>query len=286
MRLGLVNLEFQYLYYKVLIIRSRPNLRDECVATSREALLLLNDLVSDTNEVFNGVIWILLYSPFTPFFVLFGEVLSAAASKRSAEQMKSNQRSVDAMEAMVNFLQQMGPKHPQAPKLHTVAATFVKYARTAIERSRKKPKSQRSAVQPTATDLAPAPPTTSPSSGATSGGATTASETTSPATLPNADIFSSSTTDPQNSQQPLVDFFNDPSVQDLSLDMNFWFPQSQAFDGTDARNRSDMEQVLQNGMFENYYGGNDAYGFFVDSTPDWFSWADASSSASFGPMMG
>ncbi|KAK5165380.1 uncharacterized protein LTR77_008909 [Saxophila tyrrhenica] len=242
MRLGIKYQHFNYNYFKVLLIRSRPDLREECISSSQQILFLLEDLVSDSSEVFNGVIWVILYCPFTPFFILFGEVLSKGNTP-------STKRSLKALETMSSFLNQMRSRHPQAAKLHTIATTFVQYAQQVLRRSED---------SKTEADAAADPNARVPTSTSTSVGT---NNTIPPTSLPHEPAPD------QQHPQDLLDLFNDPAVQDLSMDMDFWLPNASTSLQPEVQ-PSSMEGMLQSaGM-----ASNDAYGFFADSNFDWLSW--------------
>ncbi|PYI11756.1 hypothetical protein BO78DRAFT_413565 [Aspergillus sclerotiicarbonarius CBS 121057] len=74
MALGINSLTFQYLHIRVLLLKG-----DEFSAlrlsSAREAISLLPTMVSNWSSVYNGVIWQLLYFPFTPFFVIFENII-------------------------------------------------------------------------------------------------------------------------------------------------------------------------------------------------------------------
>lgn len=127
MQLGLETVRFHYHYLVVLLTRSSTERRLDCLHSAQEALSLLKNLVSDSEEVYNGVVWQLLYCPFTPFFVLFGEILS---NQTSAEVPKY----LEAMNQLSRFLDQMKPRHQAAAKLHQVALAFVQQARSIVSK--------------------------------------------------------------------------------------------------------------------------------------------------------
>ena len=242
MRLGIKYQHFQYNYLCVLLLRSRPALRDACIACSQQALFLLEDLVSDSSEVFNGVIWIILYCPWTPFFILFGEILSKGSTPSSRLSLK-------ALETMSSFLLQMDSRHPQAAKLRAIAVTFVQYAQQAIAKPSNETGKQTTAAQvsddTTARDLSTAAP---------SGARYPSTVCTTRESAPTAPL-----------SQPLLDLFNDPSVQDLSMDMDFWLPNTD-MSSSDVHQSNNAEGTWQGNM------ANDALGFFADSNFDWLAW--------------
>ncbi|PWY94637.1 hypothetical protein BO94DRAFT_531578 [Aspergillus sclerotioniger CBS 115572] len=74
MALGVNSLKFQYLHVRVLLLKGEEfsALR---LSSAREAISLLPTMVSNWSSVYNGVVWQLLYFPFTPFFVIFENII-------------------------------------------------------------------------------------------------------------------------------------------------------------------------------------------------------------------
>lgn len=54
LELGVSSVKFQYYQLSVLLTRSNKIWREECLQSSRSALLLLDELVSHSNDVYNG----------------------------------------------------------------------------------------------------------------------------------------------------------------------------------------------------------------------------------------
>ena len=126
LELGIRCVEFQFHYLTVLLIKSQRHLRDECLEASQNALLLLDGLISGSVDVYNGVVWHILYCPFTPFFVLFAHVVAAAGST-------SSERALEAMEHLPFFLKEMQSRHPLAGKLSDVAYNLFERAKSINE---------------------------------------------------------------------------------------------------------------------------------------------------------
>ncbi|KAJ5113088.1 hypothetical protein N7456_001622 [Penicillium angulare] len=74
MKLGINSVNFQYLHILTLLLKGDRSsaLRLSC---AREAISILPSLVSNWGSVYNGVVWQLLYYPFTPFFVIFENIV-------------------------------------------------------------------------------------------------------------------------------------------------------------------------------------------------------------------
>lgn len=154
------------------------------------------------------------------------------------------------MESMSGFLARMVPHHPQAGKLHPIAATFVNYAKSAMDSPFNA--AEQSNNQPSQSEAPPA----------SKEARTIAPEvqTTTSTTLNQPNRAS------QNTTQPLADIFNDPSIQDLSMDPEFWLPSSRPFNGAETQDQAMAAAINDRTM------DVDAYGFFADSNFDWLSW--------------
>ena len=57
MNLGISNFKFQYLHIMVLLTRQSPESDQECIETARQMISLLPGMVSNWNQVYNGIIW-------------------------------------------------------------------------------------------------------------------------------------------------------------------------------------------------------------------------------------
>lgn len=125
--LGLHMLDFQFHYLWVLLARSSNEMKIQCINSSKQLLHLLQHLVSDSEEPFNGIIWQLTCCPFTPFLYLFGDIL-ANEDKTSEE----NKEALAAMEQLPVYLGAMGLRHTLAVKLERIAMVFVQHARSVV----------------------------------------------------------------------------------------------------------------------------------------------------------
>lgn len=123
---------FTYLQMTVVITKASPTFKADCIDASRRMLSLLPDMVSDSEEPYNGIIWMLVCCPFTPLLVLFGEVLSNGQGASEA-----NVQSLDAMEKVPAYLKAMGFRNSLAKKLIHIAEALVAHANTVISTSSK-----------------------------------------------------------------------------------------------------------------------------------------------------
>lgn len=196
-------------------------------------MLLLDKLVSDSNEVYNGVIWALLYCPFSPFFILFGDVLSKgnAASKR---------QSLEAMEKLPEFMEKMAPRHPQAGKLYHISISLVKQARSILVDKL----NQESA---------------NVDDGTTSR-LISSSETDSNVCEAANEPMVSDTFAPET----FTTYFSEPPMPIDTTDSNFWTP-----DSLSSENAINESMALGAGALPEGYQLSD---MFMQSNFDWFAW--------------
>ncbi|KAH8888639.1 hypothetical protein GQ53DRAFT_243765 [Thozetella sp. PMI_491] len=71
---GIQTMHFRYLHILLLLTKDVPEDVELRVTSARQALAILPQMASHWNNAY-GVIWQLLYFPFTPFFVLFGHIV-------------------------------------------------------------------------------------------------------------------------------------------------------------------------------------------------------------------
>lgn len=125
--LGLHTLEFNRHYLLVLLGRSSGKLEPETISHAKEMLYLLKHLVSDSEEVYNGIVWQLVCCPFTPFLALFGQILGENGAMR-----RDNEEALAAMKELPMFLEAMGRRNTLAGKLHMIAKVFVDHAESVV----------------------------------------------------------------------------------------------------------------------------------------------------------
>lgn len=119
---------FQYHYLTILLARSSNRKKGRCIDSSKRMLHLLHNMVSDSEEPFNGIVWQLLCCPFTPFLTLFGEILSNGQAA-SAENIEA----LVAMEQLPIYLEKMSLRNSLAAKLERIAVVFVQHARSVVQ---------------------------------------------------------------------------------------------------------------------------------------------------------
>lgn len=129
--LGLHTLEFNYHYLLVLLGRTSNSMKAETIQSSKEMLHLLRHLVSDSEEVFNGIVWQLVCCPFTPFLTLFGEILARKSTQTEDEE------ALAAMKELPWFLEKMGLRNSLAARLQGIASVFVQHAESVVQESQR-----------------------------------------------------------------------------------------------------------------------------------------------------
>ncbi|KAI8689556.1 Zn(2)-C6 fungal-type domain-containing protein [Fusarium sp. Ph1] len=75
MSLGILSVQFRYLTACIILQGSRSGNEELRISYARQAISLLPNIVSNWSQVYNPAVWELLYFPFTPFFVLFGNIM-------------------------------------------------------------------------------------------------------------------------------------------------------------------------------------------------------------------
>ncbi|KAJ9273174.1 transcriptional regulator family: Fungal Specific TF [Paecilomyces variotii] len=83
MHLGVHGIRFGYLHTLIVLLKGDASCSSLRLASAREAISLLPSMVSNWKSVYNGAVWQLLYYPFTPFFVIFENIVHSRGSLRS-----------------------------------------------------------------------------------------------------------------------------------------------------------------------------------------------------------
>jgi hypothetical protein len=72
-------------------------------------------------------VWQLVCCPFTPFLVLFGEILANKGPKQEADW-----QALAAMQELPAFLRKMGVRNTLAAKLERIAVVIVRHAESVV----------------------------------------------------------------------------------------------------------------------------------------------------------
>ncbi|KAK0673610.1 hypothetical protein QBC41DRAFT_392829 [Cercophora samala] len=126
MRLYEFTVRFRYLH--ILIILTKDSPRDEGlrVESARQAIGILPMTISGWDPVYNGVIWHLLYYPFTPFFVIFGHVVTNPGAPTLPSDLRLLETVVEyiiALQPLLTLLKDL------TAKLQKTAEIFLRLAR-------------------------------------------------------------------------------------------------------------------------------------------------------------
>ncbi|KAF7185408.1 putative transcriptional regulatory protein C11D3.07c [Pseudocercospora fuligena] len=121
---GVETLRFHYRFLLILLCRCHKSLRGQCTEVSQDMLRSLENLMSNTNEQYGALIWQLLHYPFFVFMALFGEILVTGKT-----QLQTNQKSLECMEHLPAFLNQLRRRTPLAYKMESVATRVIEQAR-------------------------------------------------------------------------------------------------------------------------------------------------------------
>ncbi|OTA01909.1 hypothetical protein A9Z42_0022410 [Trichoderma parareesei] len=124
MTIGVRAMRFQYLHILILLLRKIPNSKDRRVQAARDAIMLLPGLISNYNHVYNGLVWQLLYYPFTPFFTLFCHMIdhpSAPTTQQDLDLLTTTAK-------YFNSMKQLGSLPAVSYKLEKTALVFCNLA--------------------------------------------------------------------------------------------------------------------------------------------------------------
>ncbi|KAK1763066.1 fungal-specific transcription factor domain-protein [Phialemonium atrogriseum] len=132
MTLGIRSMKFQYLHILVLLLKDDFSYPELLLASAREAVSILPSMVSNWTSVYNGIIWQLLYYPFTPFFVIFGNIIREPRAPTAQQDLTLLSTAVSyfaSMRSQVNLLVNL------SSKLEHVATVFLQLARRQVVHS-------------------------------------------------------------------------------------------------------------------------------------------------------
>nr|OQO15540.1 hypothetical protein B0A51_15262 [Rachicladosporium sp. CCFEE 5018] len=131
------------------LARNSANMKSESISSSIKMLQILPALVSDSEEVYNGIIWMMVCSPFTAFLTLFGEVVSG-----SSIQSADHTVAIEAMEILPVFLNRMGIRNSLAAKLENVATVLLAHVKKVLSEREDANPSGESLIEGSANEVA------------------------------------------------------------------------------------------------------------------------------------
>ncbi|KAH8885855.1 hypothetical protein GQ53DRAFT_876698 [Thozetella sp. PMI_491] len=132
MSLGIASMKFQYLHVLILLLKGDRACPGRRLESAREALSLLPSMVSNWSSVYNGVIWQLLYYPFTPYFVVFENIVRSHNSLASALEQDLGLLSTTAS-YFTSMRSQLCELAAVCSRLEHVATVFLQLARQHIK---------------------------------------------------------------------------------------------------------------------------------------------------------
>ncbi|KAK1243348.1 hypothetical protein MKX07_003976 [Trichoderma sp. CBMAI-0711] len=124
MTIGVRAMRFQYLHILILLLRKIPNSKDRRVQAARDAIMLLPGLISNYNHVYNGLVWQLLYYPFTPFFTLFCHMIDHPFAPTTQQDLNL----LTTTAKYFNSMKQFGSLPAVSYKLEKTALVFCNLA--------------------------------------------------------------------------------------------------------------------------------------------------------------
>ncbi|KAJ5494629.1 Transcription factor, partial [Penicillium fimorum] len=133
MTLGISTMKFQYLHSLVLLLGGDDSSAILRLSSAREAISTLSSMVSNWSSVYNGVVWQLLYCPFAPFFVIFGNIIHSENA-----QIPTIEQDLNLLSATVNYFSEMRSQmHLLATvcsRLQHTASVFLQLAQLHVSR--------------------------------------------------------------------------------------------------------------------------------------------------------
>jgi hypothetical protein len=121
LKTGMEFMAFQYHHLLVQLTAHDDDSRETCLNAARDAIDSLKRLVSTSSQVYNGIVWELLYYPFTPFFVLFSNIIRAPSAASTAGDVK-------LLYATQSYLTEMTSRGMMAGKLEKISQVFATLA--------------------------------------------------------------------------------------------------------------------------------------------------------------
>ncbi|KAK4203554.1 hypothetical protein QBC40DRAFT_193919 [Triangularia verruculosa] len=126
MRLFGFTVKFRYLHVLIILTKGEVGGGEVRVESAREAIGILPMTVEGWDPVYNGVIWHLLYYPFTPFFVVFGHIVTNPKAPTVRSDLK-------LLQTVVEYIVALQPKltllRDLTVKLQKTAEIFLRLAR-------------------------------------------------------------------------------------------------------------------------------------------------------------
>ncbi|KAB8277275.1 fungal-specific transcription factor domain-containing protein [Aspergillus minisclerotigenes] len=130
MTLGINSINLHYLHILVILLKGDESNSALRLSSARDAISLLHSMVSNWSSIYNGVVWHLLYYPFTPFFVIFENIVHHTCWTPAVEQ--DLQLLSATMSYYAEMRSQMRLLATVCARLQRVAATFLRLAQVHV----------------------------------------------------------------------------------------------------------------------------------------------------------
>ncbi|KAK5728545.1 hypothetical protein LTR15_001681 [Elasticomyces elasticus] len=130
MQIGLTWMQFQYYGTAIALKRGHSQEALKCHDMSLKMLRILKELVcTSAYDLYIGVDWQMLYLPWAPFLVLFGNIISSGEEKFDR---RKKEQALEVMEELPVYLRAMSVRHRSATKLESMASGTVQRARSIL----------------------------------------------------------------------------------------------------------------------------------------------------------
>ncbi|OQE06566.1 hypothetical protein PENVUL_c017G03689 [Penicillium vulpinum] len=133
MTLGISTVKFQYLHSLILLLKGDDSSSILRLSSAREAISTLSSMVSNWSSVYNGLVWQLLYCPFTPFFVIFGNIIHSDNARTPMIE-----QDLDLLSATVDYFAEMRSQMrllaTVCSRLQHTASAFLRLAQVHVSR--------------------------------------------------------------------------------------------------------------------------------------------------------
>ncbi|KAF4340791.1 fungal specific transcription factor domain protein [Fusarium beomiforme] len=128
MELGISTIKFEYLHTLMALLMSHPPSKSIRLGAAREAIAILPSMVSNWTSVYNGMIWHLLYFPFTAYFVIFENLVQNHAQLSAVTTQQDFDLLFTTASYYTSMRDQMQILAPLCVRLENIATVFLRLA--------------------------------------------------------------------------------------------------------------------------------------------------------------
>ncbi|KAH7209904.1 hypothetical protein DER44DRAFT_864524 [Fusarium oxysporum] len=129
MVLGISTIKFEYLHVLMVLLKSHPPSASLRLEAARQAISLLPSMVSNWTSVYNSMIWHLLYFPFTPYFIIFENLVQRNALLRKVTIQQDLELLSTTVSYYASMTHQMQMLAPLCARLENIATVFLHLAK-------------------------------------------------------------------------------------------------------------------------------------------------------------